>query len=296
MAESSGGLRLDAVVRKGACGTWWAASTADGRTRGLLQLDPALTADPAAVERAAEKVAAVRALNLPGVLRTTDLVADAGRVWLVAAAPPVPVFTDLAATGLDPAAAAFLALDVGNALVGLHSAGLCHGALGPETVAVTAAGFAMLTEVGLRPALTGSTRDAAADARAWCRLVRVLAGNPGDEAATRAFAEAAGLVELGGVVALESALRRADGDRVRLRRLPQPYQPRDGRAARHWRRPPPARRGPRRQRAPAQAAGDGPARGGRRSRCSRGPSSVAGPRPPPECPCRQRRRRRNRGR
>ena len=206
MAESSGGLRLDAVVRKGACGTWWAASTADGRTRGLLQLDPALTSDPAAVERAAEKVAAVRALNLPGVLRTTDLVADAGRVWLVAAAPPVPVFTDLAATGLDPAAAAFLALDVGNALVGLHSAGLCHGALGPETVAVTGAGFAMLTEVGLRPALTGSTRDAAADARAWCRLVRVLAGNPGNEAATRAFAEAAGLVELGGVVALESAL------------------------------------------------------------------------------------------
>src|SRR5262245_15665286 len=98
MAESSGGLRLDRELRHGACGTWWLASTGDGRTRGLLNLDADLLAAPGAADRVAAQVTAVRAADLAGVLRTTDLVRDGGRAWLVAAAPPVPTVADVLST------------------------------------------------------------------------------------------------------------------------------------------------------------------------------------------------------
>src|SRR5215218_9735673 len=85
MVETNSGVRLDRVIRAGACGTWWSAATAGGHPLGVLQLEVTLIADPAARERLAASVAAVRELNTVGVLRTTELVVEAGRAWLVVA-------------------------------------------------------------------------------------------------------------------------------------------------------------------------------------------------------------------
>src|SRR5262245_33309369 len=115
--ETNNGVRLDRTLRVGPCGTWWSAATAGGHPLGLLQLDPDLTASTGALDRAATVVDAVRAANPTGVLRTTELVVEGRRAWLVAAvAPPITIADLLDGEMLGAGAAAGVALDVGHAL------------------------------------------------------------------------------------------------------------------------------------------------------------------------------------
>jgi tRNA A-37 threonylcarbamoyl transferase component Bud32 len=173
----TGGVLLDRMVRTGACGTWWLAETTGGYPLGVLQLEPDLVAAPAARARAAAAVAAIRDAQPAGVLRTTELVQDAGRAWLVVASPPAPTVADLIAGGavLEDGVAAGLALDVARALCALHSAGLSHGNLAVDTVIVTAGGSACLVEVGVLAALHDMPPEARADVSAWAQLARDLA-------------------------------------------------------------------------------------------------------------------------
>jgi hypothetical protein len=170
------GLRLHGEGRRGACGLWRRATTARGRERGVLRLDPALVAAPDALARAAAGIEAVRRLDPPGVMRTADLVTDdAGRIWLVTEAPAGPTAADLLGrVDLGPASVAAVVVDVATALAGLHAAGLAHGALSPDTVVVAPTGSAVLIEVGLAAALRGFGADPAADAAAWADLVGTL--------------------------------------------------------------------------------------------------------------------------
>jgi hypothetical protein len=179
--QTNSELWLDRTLRIGACGTWWSAGTPGGQALGTLQLDPDLVAQPAARERVAAAVAAVRAANPPGVLRTTELVYDTRRAWLVVATVPMPTLADLLAANLTlPAgAAAALAVDVAAALVGLHAVGLSHGALAASTVVLTGAGTATLTEVGVLAAVRDAPTDLARDVVAWAELARDLAGHAG---------------------------------------------------------------------------------------------------------------------
>jgi len=218
MAESTGGLRLEGVARRGAWGTWWSASTADGRRRGLLQLEPDLVDAPGATERVTATVAAVRALNLPGVMRTADPVGNAGRVWMVAAGPVVPTVAQLIAARRvpDAVAAAFIAVDVGRSLVRLHEAGLVHGGLEPETVVLTGRGAAVLVEAGLGAALRGVPAPPAADISAWAALVRALAGSLPPGAHNSLFAEAAAAAESGPAGGLVQAVRQLSVGAVAL--------------------------------------------------------------------------------
>ena len=175
--ETNSGVWLDRTLRVGACGTWWSAGTAGGQPLGMLRIEPDLIAQPAARERVAAAVAAVRAANPPGVLRTTELVMDTRQAWLVVATLPKPTLADVLAPAatLPSGAAAGLAVDVANALRELHAAGLGHGDLSPDSVILTGAGVATLAEVGVLAAARDVATDIGRDYRAWACLVRELA-------------------------------------------------------------------------------------------------------------------------
>lgn len=204
--QSNSELWLDRTLRNSACGTWWVAGTPAGQTLGTLQLDPDLVAAPEARERVAATVAAVRAANPPGVLRTTELVYDSRRAWLVVATPPQPTLADLLAADrtLPAGAAAGIAVDVAEALRALHAAGLHHGDLTPATVVLTGAGAARLAEVGVLAAVRGAPVDIEADAVAWGALARALAARAPDTESSL-LVQAASVAEAGD---LPSAARR----------------------------------------------------------------------------------------
>jgi hypothetical protein len=177
--ETNSGVWLDQTLRTGACGTWWSAGTASGQPVALLQLKPELIVQPAARDRVATAVAAVRTVNPAGVLRTTELLVDARRAWLMVAGVPRSTLADLleaaSPAALPCGAAAGLAVDVANALRDLHAAGLSHGALAVDTVVLTAAGSATLAEVGVLAAAHGVPTDIDRDVAAWSALARQLA-------------------------------------------------------------------------------------------------------------------------
>jgi len=180
--QTNSELWLDKTLRIGACGTWWTAGTPGGHTLGTLQLDPDLVAAPAVRDRVAAAVSAVRAANPPGVLRTTELVYDAKRAWLVVATLPKPTLADLLAAkhALPPGAAAGLAVDIAAALRQLHAAGLSHGDLSAGAVVLTGGGSAVLAEVGVLAAVRDAPTDASADAEAWAGIVRELEARTAD--------------------------------------------------------------------------------------------------------------------
>jgi hypothetical protein len=206
--QTNSELWLDRTLRIGACGTWWAAGTPGGQTLGTLQLDPDLLAAPAVRDRVAAAVSAIREANPPGVLRTTELVYDARRAWLVVANLPQPTLADLLATdllaaagpALPPGAAAGIAVDVADALRGLHAAGLHHGDLSAATVVLTGAGAARLAEVGVLAAVRGAPIDVEADAAAWGGLARALAARS-TEVEASLLIDAAGAAEAGDLTA-----------------------------------------------------------------------------------------------
>jgi hypothetical protein len=214
MMETNSGVWLDRTLRTSACGTWWSASAAGGHPLALLQLEPTLVAQPAALERVAAAVAAMREANPAGVLRTTEVVVDTRRAWLVVAALPAPTLADLLAAlpthdalpthalppthdapptraalptddvlpthdvlpmALAPGAGAGIAVDVAQALRSLHANGLSHGDLAADNVVLTSAGTAVLVEVGVLAAVRDAPTDAGRDAVAWGTLVRDLA-------------------------------------------------------------------------------------------------------------------------
>ncbi len=177
MVETNIGMWLDQTLRAGAVGTWWSAATVSGQPMGLLQLEPSLVAEPASRDRVAAAVTAVRTVNSRGVLRTTELVVDAKRSWLVVATRPTPTLADLlvATPTLSPGAAAGVAVDVGQALGDLHAVGLSHGDLCTDTIVVTTGGGATMVEVGVLAAVRGGPSDLGSDLVAWAALTRILA-------------------------------------------------------------------------------------------------------------------------
>ena len=177
MVETNSGVTLDRMVRTGACGTWWSAATPAGIPLGVLQLDPGLLTPPVASDRAAAAVAAVRAVSPVGVQRTTELVIDRGRAWLVVASVPALTAADLVEAGapLEPGLTAGIAVDVGDALRDLHAVGLGHGDLTLDTVTISPGGTANLVEVGVLAALRDAPNDVGRDIAAWAALVRALA-------------------------------------------------------------------------------------------------------------------------
>jgi hypothetical protein len=192
-------------------GTWQETSTADGRKVSALALPPQ---SQERLSRVAATVAAVRRLNLPGVVPVADLVGYQGRAWLVAASPVGPSLADMAGR-LSPGVVATILSDTGQTLMKLHSAGIVHGSLDTSTVVVSKAGVALLSEVGVDAAATGRPVTARDDEAAWAKLARDLGGaNPILQAV--AAAAAAGLETGLRVLAANGASLPGFGDRGAL--------------------------------------------------------------------------------
>ncbi|MEU6086894.1 hypothetical protein ABZ865_08790 [Streptomyces sp. NPDC047085] len=180
---------------------------------GALRIDPALLGPEGTRERLAAVVLATAKLRLPGLLGTVDLVAEAGEVWLLTARPPAPVLADvLSADGPRPDAGSVASVlnETAQTLLALHTAGLTHGSLDPDTVVLAPDGVALLTEAGLGSVLGDAPRAdrQAADIAAWAALARTL-GTAWAQAGTPAadlFAHCSATAESEGLAAARAAL------------------------------------------------------------------------------------------
>ncbi|MFE4695473.1 hypothetical protein ACFRIC_00130 [Streptomyces sp. NPDC056738] len=234
-ATTVAGRTLSGWSRDARHGTWHALLPARSGepVLGALRVDRALLAPRGTRERLAAAVLAVARLRLPGVLGTVDLVAEAGEVWLITARPPAPTLADLLArggTGPDAGSAASVLNETAQTLLALHAAGLAHGALAADTVALAPDGVALLAEAGLGTVLgdgtgagdstgagegigtvpgggPGSARRAA-DVAAWAGLARTLgeAWVPAGTPAAAVFARCRATAGSEGLAAARAAL------------------------------------------------------------------------------------------
>ncbi|MGW2704000.1 hypothetical protein [Streptomyces sp. NPDC001340] len=157
-ATTVAGRPLSGWSRDTRFGTWHALlPDASGEpVLGALRIDPALFEPHGTRERLAAMVLATAKLRLPGLLGTVDLVAEAGEVWLLTARPPAPALADvLSADGPRPDAGSVASIlnETAQTLLALHTAGLAHGSLGPDTVVLAPDGVALLSEAGLSAVL-----------------------------------------------------------------------------------------------------------------------------------------------
>ncbi|GIH08750.1 hypothetical protein Rhe02_68170 [Rhizocola hellebori] len=182
-------------------GTWQTLSGSDGQLRGGLRLDK-VPLDQGIADRLSEAVRAVRAINLPGLNTLIDQVHDGNHLWLISNVPPNPTVSSL--TNLPAPVAALIAVDIGQTLASLHSAGLAHGDVSTDTAIVTVEGRAVLIECGYAHALAGTTPGPGHDVNGWVGLVRFLAAaSNNNELLLSAASQAEGI---GGSAGLSAAL------------------------------------------------------------------------------------------
>ncbi|MGW5463860.1 hypothetical protein [Streptomyces sp. NPDC003996] len=224
-ATTVAGRPLSGWSRHTRHGTWHALLPARSGepTLGALHIDRALLAPEGTRERLAAAVLTTAKLRLPGLLATVDLVAEAGEVWLLTARPPAPTLADLlsSANGPRPDAGSVASIlnETAQTLLALHTAGLTHGSLGPDTVVMAPDGVALLAEAELGTVLgdvaavrvPGDTPHAGRQAGgtvAWAALARTLGaawtqpGTPAADLVTRCSATA----ESEGLAAARAAL------------------------------------------------------------------------------------------
>lgn len=144
---------LDAPIARGGQGSVWSGTdTLSGAPVAVKLLG---VADPGAMERMHREVAALRLLDVPGVVRILDSGHDASGAWIVMArveGVPFPAGRRDWPT-LRPVVVALL-----ETLARVHDLGLLHRDIKPGNVLVDAAGRPVLLDFGLvRGALTGPT-------------------------------------------------------------------------------------------------------------------------------------------
>ncbi|MGV4984601.1 hypothetical protein ACVB8X_42535 [Streptomyces sp. NRAIS4] len=248
-ATTVAGRPLSGWSRDTRHGTWHALLPARSgdHAAGALRIDRALLVPEGTRERLAAMVLATARLRLPGLLGTVDLVAEAGEVWLLTARPPAPVLADILSSDgprPDAGSAASILNETAQTLLALHTAGLTHGSLTPDTVVIAPDGVALMAEAGLC-AVLGDAPDAgrqasasgyepgagcqaadagaaavpvpsaapfsgcqAADAAAWAALARALGAawtQPGTPAA-ELFARCSATAEADGLAAARAVL------------------------------------------------------------------------------------------
>lgn len=180
---------------------------------------PDLLADDASRQRLVDAVVRVRQIHEAELLDIADVVADEGRVWVLAAGPAEPCLSEVMSRtddGLDLVAARTVLRDVANGLEALHASGLAHGGVSPQTIVLTAAGVAVLTEATLAAPLLGQPVELAADARGWAATATTLAAQwgRGDGPGARTLMAAAATADRSGVAAALDVLPVDDGQSV----------------------------------------------------------------------------------
>ncbi|GAA4594363.1 hypothetical protein GCM10023194_61020 [Planotetraspora phitsanulokensis] len=205
------GYRLTGRTRISELGTWNDAISPDGVPSGVLRFDPRAVAAPDARERLVSAVSADRRLvrsGLSSLLPVADLVTARGEVWLITSRRAIPTVADLLAGGEGPDAgsAGTILVEIAQALLSLHAAGLTHGALHPGTVVIAEDGSAMLAERGLMAAVRGDSPPVERDIAAWSALARGLSASWAAGDAARLFDRAAAAASAGGLTAARDTL------------------------------------------------------------------------------------------
>ncbi|WP_030455923.1 hypothetical protein [Herbidospora cretacea] len=180
------GHRLTGRTRVSEVGTWHDAEGPGGEPSGLLRFNDHLLAAPGARERLVAAISADRRLAQSGqygLLPVADLVAAHGEVWLIVGRRAVPTVADLLTGGTqlgwgpDAGSAATILIETAQTLLGLHAAGLAHGAVHPGTVVIGEDGSALLAERGLLEALRSEPVSPERDIAAWQGLARTLSAS-----------------------------------------------------------------------------------------------------------------------
>ena len=136
-----GGYRVVGVVGHGGMGAVYRVVDAAGREAAMKTALPDLDDGGQAARRLAREANALQLLDHPHVVRALELVADAGRLYLVVELVRGVPLADLVTHGpLPPRRALVLARQVLDAVEHAHDRGVIHRDLKPENVIVTAAG------------------------------------------------------------------------------------------------------------------------------------------------------------
>lgn len=153
-------------VRVTDAGAWFRPS--DGGAGSLLRLTAGVPE---------EAVRRVRDLRVTGLLPIGNVVVRDGGVWLRTPQPPGPTLADLLAgpSLLGPDDAVAVVGTVGRVLRAVHTRGMCHGAVGRDSVLLDPDGAPLLVMIAPGPSATGrDVRELAALARevaaAWCDI------------------------------------------------------------------------------------------------------------------------------
>jgi serine/threonine-protein kinase len=144
---------LESLLARGGQGAVYAGT--DTITGAPIATKLLIAADQSAVERVQREVAAMRVLDVPGVVRILDNGHDHHRAWIVMAHVPGAPFPAGRSDWptLRPVVVALL-----ETLARVHDAGLLHRDIKPGNVLVDEAGRPVLLDFGLvRGAITGPT-------------------------------------------------------------------------------------------------------------------------------------------
>ena len=149
-----------------------ARDTKVGRTVALKLLPQEITRDPRQVEALFADARRASTLSHPSIATLFDLgVADGVHYLAYEFITGVPLGNEMAGRPMNPRRALEIAVQVADALSDAHAAGIVHGDVRPETIALTGKGNAKLLETGMMRWTRGG------------RLRRAVAEDPGRLAA-----------------------------------------------------------------------------------------------------------------
>ena len=162
--QSIGHYNLLEPIGRGALGeVYRARDTRVGRTVALKILEPALLAEETRRLALFDEARLAAQLSHPNIATLFEAgEADGVSYFAYEFAAGAPLRAEIAGRAMNPRRAVELCIQMADALAEGHAAGIVHGDLRPETVAVTAKGSAKLLDFGMwRWTRGGLTRRAA---------------------------------------------------------------------------------------------------------------------------------------
>lgn len=177
MRESVGAYRLLERAGEDRLGeVYRARDTARGRTASVRLVHASIADDPATRAALIADASAVVAISHPAVAALYDVVDDADGLALAHEhVDGKTIAATLGGTPLNPRLATAIAIQIADGLAELHAAGLSHGAVDAERVAINPRGQAKLLDAGLMHWLAPD-RAATDDVAALGELIESMTG------------------------------------------------------------------------------------------------------------------------